>query len=450
MAHQQAMDARVRFFTSAALRQHEEVAGEIVHWLPRWITVEYDGERPVLGTWTTANGRRRICWYAAQPTPELLLAHTERFDDEPFWIVDRSELGQGRVAVFECDSRGAVQAYRLWDFDRLDMPRSEEERTPDGELRVRRTYECVSDGMVCERTEAAYGNAPIVLPRPHAFPIPELAGEPFPCGRRLRGAGVDIEARIVESIEHNYHQARAFVVFQRGGTWCRGVATIATTKSGWCEEARLFLELGGPFVAPLVLAGRLEGKLSRGYPFFGVVEELPQGRPLRELIEEESVTAHDAIAIAVEVGETARRAHQRGHQLGGIRPELVYAQRVGSTLALTGVAHRGPAVIERTYAGEAVVWPPVPQCEWSSENDVQGLAQLVWYLTTGTHPFLAREDICWNESWGGDRHRRRQRQPWTGPATLGALLERVLFDEPGEVNLERLLAELRWLADRTV
>ena len=51
----------VRFFTSAALRKREEVPGEAVDWLPRSITVEYDGDQPVTGVWRSRRGARRVC-----------------------------------------------------------------------------------------------------------------------------------------------------------------------------------------------------------------------------------------------------------------------------------------------------------------------------------------------------------------------------------------------------
>ena len=69
----------VRFFTSAALRPHEEVAGEVVKWLPRSITVEYDGDHPRTGVWRSEKGARRICWYCVAGQAEIQAMHEERY-----------------------------------------------------------------------------------------------------------------------------------------------------------------------------------------------------------------------------------------------------------------------------------------------------------------------------------------------------------------------------------
>jgi hypothetical protein len=435
----------VRFFTSASLRPHEEVPGEVVEWLPRAITVEFAGDRPVAGVWRSIKGERRVCWYSNEVSDQLRSSHAERYGDEAFWVIDRAGLGERRLRIFECDENGLVHGVRVWEFDALDMPRREEERAADGSARVVRTYECVSDGVVCEKTEALPGQSAIVLPRPHRFPAAELAGEPFPCGRHLRGVSSADGARLLESIQHNDHQAIAFAAYRRAGEWRRGVVTIAAGKGGWNAETRRLMELDGPGLAPLILTGRLEGKLPPRYPLFGVLEGIPDGQPMEELVAARLVTVDDAIAIALEVGHVAKRAHEQGVQLGTIRPDLVYARRVDDRLALTQIMDRGPAVIEQTYAGESVLWPPVPAADWSSDGDVRGLAQLVWYGATGTHPFLAPDDVRWDPSWNELRHSRRRRQPWTGSASLGALLERVLFESGDSTSLEAFLGELAQL-----
>jgi hypothetical protein len=432
----------VRFFTSASLRPHEEVPGEIVEWLPRAITVEFAGNRPINGVWRSAKGARRVCWYSSEVSDQLRAMHAERYGDEAFWVIDLAGHGAGRLRVLECDANGRVACQRLWEFDALDMPRREEERAPDGCVTVVRTYECVSDGVVCEKTEALPGRSTIVLPRPHRFPAAELAGEPFPCGRHLCGASAGDSVRLLESIHHNDHQAIAFAAYRRGSEWRRGVVTLAASKGAWGEEARRRMELDGPGLAPLIMTGRLEGKLPPRYPLFGVLESIPDGQTIEELVAARLVTVDDAIAVALEVGNVATRVHEQGLQLGAIRPDLVYARRLDDRLALTQITHRGPAIIERTYAGESVLWPPVPAADWSSDDDVTGLAQLVWFGATGTHPFLAPEDVRWSPSWDERRHSERKRQPWTGPADLGVLLARILFESSDRLDFDGFVAAL--------
>lgn len=434
----------IRFFTSAALRPHEEIDGEVVQWLPRSITVEFDGDQPVTGVWRSDAGDRRVCWYAAAPGPALVAAHAERYGDEPFWIVDRSALAARRIVVSECDDAGRVVTQRAWELDRHDLPAREEERAPDGALRRVGTYQCTSDGTLYAGTEQRAGGAAIAMLRPIAPPVLALAGEPFPCGGTITRDG----PRLVASIMQNQYQARLLAVYRHGTAWKRGLATIATSKSGWEASVRPMLDFGDDRVAALVRVGELHHRRRDGYPFLGVVEALPDGRTLDERVLEHPLAVEQALGVALEVAAVARRAHAAGHQLGGIRPELVYVQEAHGRLRLTGIAHRGPAVIAATYSGEQIRWPPVFAADFANPDDTRGLAQLVWYALTGGHPFLAADDLRWNPAWNEFRHRRRHRQPWTGPAMLGPVLERVLFDAGGGTpdfdtfvgELERLCA----------
>ncbi len=414
--------ARVRFFTSAALRVQEEVPGEVVAWLPQSITVEYDGEVPTCGVWRALDGRRRACWYASEVTPELVAAHEERYGDEAFWVIDRARLRERVVEVIECDAAGSPQAMRRWLFDACHMPAKEEVHAIGGELQLTRTYECTDDGCVYRKAEFAPGAAPIALPRPHRFPIPELAGEPYPCGGTIGRDG----PRIIETIQQNQNQGRHHAIYRDGATWRRGLVTRATSK-GWRDEVRPTIDVADPGVATLVRTGELLDRRNQGYTSLGLVEELPDGRTLEAVVSEGAIGIDAAIDVALAVAAVATRAHAAGHALGGIRPELIYLRASGGRLAMTRIAHRGPAVISQYYGGETIVWPPVYAADFSSTDDATGLAQLVWYMVTGGHPFLAPENLRWQPSWNEFRHGVRRRQPWTGPAELGALLERALF-----------------------
>jgi hypothetical protein len=432
----------VRFFTSATLRPQEEVPGEVVGWLPTFIAVEYEGGRPVTGVWKSVTGGRRVCWYAAGPTADLVEAHAERYEAEPFWIVDRSETASRRVRVIECDGAGHPQVVKRWEFDVAGMPTRLEQSTSDSASGGIRTFRCTSDGTVYAASEHRPGAATVALDRPIAFPIAELAGEPFPCGGTIGKEG----PRLVEPIIANSYQARMFAVYRDGADWKRGLATMATSKAAWSEETRPVLEIQHPKIAPLVQVGALVDRRHQGYSFFGVVEALPNGRTLDDVVCERPLGTGNALALALEIAEVARVAHARGHQLGGIRPELVYVNGSDAGFRLSAIAHRGPSVISATYSGEQVRWPPVFACDFSSPDDARGLAQLVWYALTGAHPFLAPDDMRWDESWNEFRHRRTRRQPWSGPAAVGEVLERVLFEAaPEKTGFEWLVGELHRL-----
>jgi hypothetical protein len=180
-------------------------------------------------------------------------------------------------------------------------------------------------------------------------------------------------------------------------------------------------------------------------PFWAITELVPDGATVEQIVESRPLEQADAVQLALRVGEVARLAHDQGHDLGGgIRPELVYLRREATGFQLSALLHRAPALLRATRQGEAILIPPAPfACDFSHEDDVTGLAQLLWYMVTGGHPFLAPEDLRWDASWTSFRHENRQRQPWRGPAALGPLLERALFAERGQrPSLPEFLAQL--------
>lgn len=429
-----APNANVRFFTSASMRPIEEIAGEVVQWLPRWITVEFEGTRPVTGVWQSAKGRRRICWYAEEYSAELACAHVDRYGDEPFWIVDRTMVEQGRVSVIECDAGGKPEARREWTFDQWFMPTHEEERSLDGATLVTRDFDCVQTGLVIGVTERRPGLPVVERDRPIEFPIPELAGEPFLCGSTITDGG----PRLIEPIAQNEYQGRFFAVYREGSTWKRGVATIAS-RWGWPTQIDPVVNFRGDHVAPLVKAGELVHPWS--YSFVGVVEALPEGHTLDDVVLGGPLDLTDALTIASQVAAVARRAHEAGHQLGGIRPELTYVRRDHGRWSLSGIMHRGAAVLAVTRSGEAILSRVFPY-DFSSRNDADGLAKLVWFALTGGHPSVAPRDIRRPEAWSHYEYGRAKRQPWTGPATIGPPLERMVFDSSGAPDFESFVEEL--------
>ncbi|KAB2906921.1 MAG: hypothetical protein F9K40_05705 [Kofleriaceae bacterium] len=426
----------VRFFTSAALRPHEEVAGEVSQWLPRWIAVEHAGSRPVCGVWQSAKGLRRICWYAREHSSELVQAHLERYGDEPFWIIDVS-TPDGPLTIIECERDGRPQARRGWTFDEWYMPVREEERSPDGVLVVTREYDCVHTGVVVGLTERRPGLPDVEHERPIRFPA-ELAGEPYPCGRTITNDG----PRLIEPIAQNQFQGRFYAAYQDGPTWKRGIATIATSRYAWPHEIDPIVAFDALDVAPLVKAGELVPRWRGNYPMFGVVEALPEGRTLDDVVAEDPLELEEALRVAIQLAGVARRAHAEGLSLGAIRPELVYLRREETRWTLSGVIPRGQAVIDATYSGEGVRVPPVFPCDFSSANDTRGLAALLWYALTGGHPYVAPADVPERRAWSDHERGRARRQPWTGPPSIGPLLERVLFESGPSPDFESFISAL--------
>jgi hypothetical protein len=317
------------------------------------------------------------------------------------------------------------------------MPMAVEEQAPDGTLRVVRTYRSLSDRTVVASTEQLAGESLVEIPRPIDFPCPELAGEPYPCGGTITTGG----PRLISSIRQNWYQGRFSAAFHDGVAWRLGLATIATSR-GWPQTMRPILDFRADGVAPMVAYGEMIEPRREGYTVFGVVEELPDGRTLEEVVQEQPLSPADALDIAAQIAAIARRAHAAGHELGGIRPELVYVRQEGTRWSLSAIAHRGQAVIDATYSGEAVRSPDVFVSDFSSLDDAQGLAQLVWYALTGGHPYVARADLQRKEAWSALHRDRASRQVWRGPAALGSVLERVVFDGGDAARFDSLVAGL--------
>lgn len=434
----------VRFFASAMLRPEEEVDGELVRWMPSWSTVEFSGPNPVVGVWQSGSGQRRVCWYVDASREAIGDLNAERYEQEPFWIVHLEPAGPSGqlVVVEECDRVGRLVCRRVWGFDRAGMPASETEYTDDRSLAPSREYSCTDDGRVYAVRERIGGASEFTdLPPPHRNPVPEFCAEPFPCG----GTIADGTVRLLAAITQNSLQGRFRSAYRASGTWRPAITTLTVISHRALGRYQSTLEFQGERVAPVVGRGILEHPRFHGPRLTGLAEAVPDRPTLEEVVERGALAPLVALSLARQIGDVALAAHQRGIELGGIRPELIYlTEGLDAGVELDCILHRGPSWLAATCRGEAVLWPPVFHADFSAASDVDGLAQLVWYMLTGSHPFLAREDMRWNELWSEYRHDRRRRQPWRGPPALGAVLERVLFGGEGaRPTVDRFLAELQ-------
>ncbi|MEZ4401208.1 MAG: hypothetical protein R3B06_14375 [Kofleriaceae bacterium] len=424
-----------RYFASAALRPGEEVSADVAAWLPQLATVSFDEAGPRAGVWRSATGVTRVCWYRGA-------ANIERawVGDATDWLLDVTRADAGLVEVREILGGVPAADRTVWRFDDARMPIGEERFGADGRLVLRREFECTIEGVVHARATAL--PPAFVMTQewrdtssPWVAPCPELMGEAFPCGGHVG------PARVVAVVNQNSHQGRYLVVVPTNGGLVAGIASLGTMKVNISARGQRVLNYQGQMTMAELTRGALDDARQEGYRMHGVVEALPDGEPLDALVRRGTLAAAAAVLLAQQVGQAARAARAAGVPLAAIRPELVYVRAGAAGPEVSGILHRAPAVFAETYAGEAIVWPPVFPMDFSSRDDVAGLAQLLWYLTSGTHPELAPENLCWDPSWDGFRHQLRARQPWTGPAELGPLLARGLWGTPPPA-LDAFLAEL--------
>jgi hypothetical protein len=436
--------SQIRYFTSLLLRPDEEVDASVVPWLSRWATVEFDGDEPVTAVWQTSHGDRRVCWYGDGNAADYVKAHAQRHGQEPFWIVSREADAEGELgaSVQECDQRFELVARRTWRFDAKGIPLSEEEFTPDGTLTASRTYAGAgrTADFVRERRPPSSAETRPFLPQP---PVPELSAETFPAGGTMSSGLI----RVLGPILENEMQGRYRSICRCDGRWQPAITTMAFVRTEAIEQVSPMLDFQVDGIAPLVARGDLHHPRWPEWemPFWAITELVPDGATVEEIVESGPLEPAAAVGLALRLGEVARLAHDRGHDLGGgIRPELVYLRSAATGFQLSAVLHRGPALLHATRRGEAILIPPAAfPSDFSHADDVTGLAQLLWYMVTGGHPFLAPEDVRWEASWTSFRHENRERQLWRGPPALGPLLERALFEEGGgRPSLAEFLAEL--------
>jgi hypothetical protein len=429
----------IRFFTTLMLRPHEEVDGSVVPYLPQCATVEFDGDRPVTAVWSAASGERRVCWYGTDVDRQLRDAHAERYGSEPFWLMHVERSASGSVArVVELDALGNVVIQKRWTFGGRGMPVDEEERSSTGEVLAVRRYRIRDDGIAHRIEETLPPSKETIVHHARTRPAPELSAEPFPIGATVPGT----DLRIVEVISENARQGRCRAIVRRDDAWLPAVVTfVALSRSAYAERKPV-IAFTAPGLTELVAEGELQhANAPRLEVPLWAIAELTPGTTLLEAVRKAPLDFDDAIAVARHAGEIASAAHERGHPLGGLHPELVFIDRDHTPAKLTGILHRAPALLASTYKGEAQCWPPVFRSDFRATDDVTALAQLLWFMTTGGHPFLADADITWDDAWTHLPARRPQ--PWRGPPALGQLLSRWLFaDDAQRPSLDEVLREL--------
>jgi len=425
----------VRYFASAMLRPDEEVDRALVPMMSRWATVEFEGDRPILAVWQTAAGDRRRIWYGSGASSDYAAASGARHGDEPFWLLQlgNDDAGPAMATVQECDGRGRVTSRRAWTFDSDGQPSNETELTAEGEVVAMRTHDCAL-GVVLSTSER---RPPLfeetVTWKPGVPVAPELAALPFPCGGTMGD-----HVRILEQIAGNELQGRFRSACWTGERWVAALTTAAMVSTARLSDARLSFELEGPHVARLLAEGVVVHARQMGKPTFHAVTELtPAGLTVEAVVQQAPIAVRDSVRITRDLAEAAIVAERRGHRLAGIRPELVYLDRGAGGHVLTGIAHRATLLLEATSRGEGTLIPPVFIADFESPDDVFGLAQLLWHMVTGGHPWLPHELVRW--TFNADMQGHRSPQPWTGPAALAPLLERCLF---GGVSARPALPEL--------
>jgi hypothetical protein len=433
-----------RYFASAMLRPEEEIAEDVVRWLPRWAEVELDGERPVVAVWRDRTGGHRVIWYGPDEPSTIAHTHRSRYGDIPYWIVrfDPDPRGRRAAMVLECDGSSAARSVR-WTFDVAGMPATETDVSDEGAPR-HRIYHCAEDGWVEAVQERAPNGALVDVDAPATPPVPELTAEPYPCGAFM----ADRAIRVVAPVSWNAAEGRVRAVQQIEGTWRSLLVTFARIGRAWSSREQAVLSLCGDGIAPLAAEGWLEHPRVLGRPFRAIAELEPEG-PMtvdEHILGRGAVSLPAACALVVDLADVAAAAHARGVELGGLRPELVYVRSHGDRLALASVLHRGPTFLGASRVGESIPIPPAFPADFAASDDVAALAQLLWYLTSGSHPFLAPGDFRWERTWTHFRNQRRRPQQWSGPPALAAVFDRFLFasDRRGR-SLDDLRAALRAL-----
>lgn len=201
-------------------------------------------------------------------------------------------------------------------------------------------------------------------------------------------------------------------------------------------------------VSPLRALGPLEVSEpgDREPPRDCMVEDEPPGDPTSALA---PFNRETALTMAARVAAIALASQARGTALEGIRPELIYAQlSEDGQVSISGLVPRAeqflasarqpsygvPPLFATLYqAPEILALAPA-----SDRSDVFSLCATLAFWLTGESPF-AGDDVIQQMAAIASGQRRR----WTGPADLGALIDRGLRSQASKrVSLEKLAAEL--------
>jgi hypothetical protein len=171
----------------------------------------------------------------------------------------------------------------------------------------------------------------------------------------------------------------------------RVLIAVTTPQLEPTDRTRLALAFEVAGVTPLRAVGRVEAAA----PLDGLVEVEPAGMPLADLA---PLAREDVIAVGIALAGVAARAHAAGLALGGLRPELSYAERTAGGLALTAVAPRAIHFFRTGGRLDAMNEPPFdrvfepPDLTLSSRPpspaaDVFTLAGALGWLATGRTAF---------------------------------------------------------------
>jgi serine/threonine-protein kinase len=205
----------------------------------------------------------------------------------------------------------------------------------------------------------------------------------------------------------------------------------------------LDLDFSHDRIAHLVWIGPFAGE--RGH-FDVMIEEQPEGQVLAE---RPAMSPREAIELCRQIAAALIELHEYGWIVRGIRPELTYVDGAALTQLVprhelfmqtaTPTSHGVPPVFDRIYMAPEILAnrPAVPR------SDVFSVCAMLWELVAGRHPF--------GEAVGFPMVERiiaGEREPWTGSAPLGALLERGLATDPARrPDAAELVAELAPLRD---
>mgnify|MGYP001014277665 FL=1 len=125
-----------------------------------------------------------------------------------------------------------------------------------------------------------------------------------------------------------------------------------------------------------------------------LVEQLPPGESARHRLQRPFST-HEAIRLAVSVGNTMARAAEVGVLLTSLRPELIWVDERDGRMTVTGVTGRSHRLFESRSGGEFNSPVPFPRPYGAPEADhapterslVFTLAAILAEWLSGRHPF---------------------------------------------------------------
>lgn len=198
----------------------------------------------------------------------------------------------------------------------------------------------------------------------------------------------------------------------------RYLVTLSTQHSENYEAIHRRMRLDIPGIAPLVYVGKTDD----GCPFADALVE--------EIIGSEAKPTLDVRELGAAVAKVVAAVHAAKGVLAGIRPELIYVENN----AFAALLPRGPQFAAsapmtrgvRTYAMPYMSPEAFTNSEVSAAGDVFELAESLWFLATGAHPFGSDTmEVVQNLM-------ANKRAAWTGDEKLGAKLTACLVPSPNE------------------